>query len=116
MAMRRLLAERRWQVNKHGATVWVIGQDQGVYLVWPQMTVEILEILHQDGTPSPSNPMVMANILEEHELLQMAPNGNRLWRLWPSGVATDEGLLALRLKDPRYIFELVPTPVAGVVR
>jgi hypothetical protein len=113
--MRRLLAERRWRVNEPGAVVWILGRDQGVYLIWPQMTEDILEVLRQDGTPSPSNPQVMANILEEHELLQMASNGNRLWRLWPPGVEASRGLLALKLKDPRYLFELVPPSVAGLV-
>lgn len=115
MAMRRLLVEKRWRVNEPGAVVWVLGRDQGVYLIWPQMTEDILEVLRQDGTPSPSNPQVMANILEEHELLEMAANGNRLWRIWPPGAEGSRGLLALRLKDPRYLFELVPPAVAGSV-
>jgi Putative helicase len=115
MAMRRLLAEKRWLVNEPGAVVWVMGQDQGVYLVWPQMTEDILDVLQQDGTPTPSNPMVMADILQDHEFLRLAPNCNRLWRIWPSRVEASAGLLALRLKDPRYIFDPVPPGMAGLV-
>jgi len=114
MAMRRLLVEKRWRVNEAGAVVWVMGQDQGVYLVWPQMTEDILEVLHQDETPTPFNPMVMADILQDHEFLLLAPNGNRLWRIWPSLVEASAGLLALRLKEPRYIFDPVPPGVVGL--
>lgn len=117
MAMKRLVMEEQWRANQPGSVLWVMGEDRGVYLVWPEMATDVTDLLHQDGTPGvPSNPYLLAEILEEHGLLALAPNGNRLWRLWPSTVeAGEEGLLALRLKEPRYIMDLVPPSVQGKV-
>jgi hypothetical protein len=117
MAMKRLVMEGRWRANEPGSVLWVMGEDQGVYLVWPEMAEDVTHLLHQDGTPGiPSNPYLFAEILEEHGLLGLAPNGNRLWRLWPAAVdAGEQGLLALRLKEPGYIMDLVPPAVPGQI-
>ncbi len=115
MAMKRLIDEGSWRPNEPGSTLWVIGS--GVYLVFPIMATDISQLLHKDGTPGvPSNEYLLAEILEENGLLATAPNGNRLWRLWPSMIdAGEEGLMALRLKDPRYVMDLIPPAVSGEV-
>jgi len=103
MAMQRLVMEGRWKVNEPGAVIWVMRTAE-VYLVWPEMAQDITKLLQQDGTPGvPSIPEVLAEILQDHGLLVLTPNGNRLWRLRPSVVNVgDEGLLALRLKEPGF--------------
>lgn len=116
MTMRRLISDGKWQPNQPGGVLWVIGA--GVYLVWPRMAEEITHLLHKDGTTGvPSNEFLLAEILEEHGLLALGPNGNRLWRLRPAAINVgEEGLLALRLKEPLYIMDLVPPSVPGEVR
>lgn len=115
LAMKRLVTEGQWRPNESGSVLWVIGL--GVFMVWPEMAGDIVNMLRSDGTPAPIDPMVLADILEDHGLLELAPNGNRLWRIWPSVVdAMVGGLLALRLKDPRYVMDLVPPAVPGEVR
>jgi conjugal transfer pilus assembly protein TraI len=116
MAMQRLVMEDRWRVNEPGSVLWVM-RGAEVYLVWPEMAQDITKLLQQDGTPGvPSSPEVLAEILQDHGLLVLASNGNRLWRLWPSVVDVgEEGLLALRLKEPLYIMDLVPPSVPGEV-
>lgn len=124
LSMKRLVTagmegtEKRWRANQPGSVLWVIGKDRGVYLVFPEMTTDVTDLLHKDGTPGvPSNPEDFADILQEHGLLAMTSGGDRLWRLWPSVVdAGEEGLLALRLKEPGYIMDLVPPSVPGEVR
>jgi hypothetical protein len=116
LAMKRLVKEGRWRANEPGSVLWVIGF--GVYLVFPEVAADITDMLHKDGVPGvPSNEYILAEILEENGILARAPNGNRLWRIWPAVVdAGEEGLLALRLKDPRYVMNVVPPAVPGVVR
>ncbi|MEW6657348.1 MAG: TraI domain-containing protein [Thermodesulfobacteriota bacterium] len=107
---------RRWRSNKPGSVLWVIGSE--VYLVWPEMVDDVTNMLYRDATPGiPTNPYLLAEIFEDHGLLTMAPNGNRLWRIKPSVIdAGEDGLLALRLKDPRYVMELIPPAISGQVR
>jgi hypothetical protein len=116
LAMKRLVKEGRWRPNEPGSVLWVIGA--GVYLVFPEMGADITDLLHRDGVPGvPSNEYILAEILEENGILARAPNGTRLWRIWPSVVdAGEDGLLALRLKDPRYVMNVAPPAVQGVVR
>ena len=118
MAMKRLVTEGWWRANELGSVLWVMGNDQGCYLVWPEMAVDVVNLLQNDGTPGiPANPEALADILHEHCLLMLAPNGNRFWRVRPSMVeAGGEGLIALRLKEPRYILDLVPPSASGEVR
>lgn len=121
---------RHWRPNEPGSVLWVIGS--GVYLIWPECIEDITNLLHRDGTPGiPSDPYLVANILEDYGLLLVSGWGepvigsrgqqpNRLWRLWPSLLyprsrGKEAGLLALRLKDPRYVLDLVPPAVTGEV-
>ena len=116
LAMKRLVQEGQWRANEPGSVLWVIGT--GVYLVFPEMAADVTELLHQDGIPGiPSNEYILAEVLEEHGLLVRAPNGSRLWRIWPSVVnAGEEGLLALKLKDARYVIDVMPPAVPGEAR
>ncbi|MHB8068764.1 MAG: MobH family relaxase [Desulfobaccales bacterium] len=120
MAMKRMIAEGdvAWRANQPGSVLWVLEKDQGVFLVWPETAARITEKLRMDETPGvPADADELANILEDHGLLAKAPNGNRLWRLQPSVVdAGEEGLIALRFKEPGYIMDLVPPSVSGEVR
>lgn len=118
MAMKRLVKDGRWRANEPGSVLWVMGNDQGCYLVWPEMGVDIVKLLQTDEIPGiPANPEAVADILAEYDLLMLAPNGNRLWRIRPSKVKADgKGLLALRLSEPRYLLDLVPPSVPGEVR
>jgi len=116
LAMKRLIQQRKWRANEPGSVLWVIGP--GVYLVFPEMAADVTDLLYKDGVPGvPANEYTLAEVLEEHGLLAHAHNGNRLWRIRPAAVnAGEEGLLAMRLKDPRYILDLVPPPAPGEVR
>ena len=116
LAMKRLVQEGRWRANEPGSVLWVIGP--GAYLVFPEMAADVADLLLKDGIPGvPSNEYILAAVLEEHGLLALSPNGNRLWRIWPSMVdAGEEGLLALKLKDARYVIDVMPPAVPGQVR
>lgn len=115
LAMQRLVLEGRWRANTPGSVLWVIGSE--VYLTWPEMAGNVIDLLHGDGIPGiPSNPDVLADVLQEHGLLVPAENGSRLWRLWPAVInAGEEGLLALRLTNHQYIMDIVPPSISGEV-
>jgi hypothetical protein len=108
-AIRRLINENQWQVNKQGARVWRF--QTGVHIVWKLGAQDISEMLARDKVPGiPRDPDTLADILIERGLAipRVMEDGKtfRYWRMVPEGIQAT--LNMLRLVSPDLLFSGEP--------
>ncbi|MGB9577749.1 MAG: MobH family relaxase [Halothiobacillaceae bacterium] len=110
-AMLRLIRENFWLVNQPGSRLWYV--ESGLYLVWPEGGRDIGVLLDRDEAYRgvPRRPQVMAEIFQEWNYVESTPGGSPFWWLKVEGV--EKPLLALKVREPRGLMEVLPAPCSG---
>lgn len=114
-AMRRLAADRVWQINVAKARLWY--SKEGLFLVWKTAAKEILALLASDGIQGiPQDPQTLAELLVTAGVFATDADGSPYLKIRPPG-GTNE-LIAVRFSDPLTLIgslEDDPTPIATVM-
>ncbi len=112
-AMLRLVREDVWRVNVAGGRLWYL--ESGLYLVWPEGGKDIGLLLDRDEAYRgvPRNPQTLAQIMLEWQFIEATSEGSPFWWVTLEGVT--EKLLALKIREPRGLLEVMPAPWPGEV-
>jgi len=115
-AILRMVRDGVWRVNVPGGRLWYM--ESGLYLVWPEGGKDLGILLDRDEAYRgvPRQTQVMAEILHEWNYVEPTPGGSPFWWVSLEGVTADKPLLALRIRDPRGLVEVLPAPWPGGVR
>ncbi|RLB65464.1 MAG: hypothetical protein DRH04_10445 [Deltaproteobacteria bacterium] len=111
------LARDKWQVNKPGGEVWVLGPKRDLYLVWPRCGNDLFALLRDEDVASPADPHLIADIIGDFNFLRETPNGDYYWEIKPADL-NDDTLVALCV-EPEWaptIIKVLPTGLDGLVR
>lgn len=113
-AMCRLVQGGVWQANVAGGRLWYMGS--GLYLVWPQGAKDIGEELDRDEAYRgvPRRPQTLAEIMSEWRFIESGPDGSPYWWLRLEG--QEKELLAVKVREPQVLLEVMPAPHPGEVR
>lgn len=123
-AMRRLVREKKWTVNRPGALVWAT--PEGVHIVWRHAVKDIVELLAKDKVAGiPRDPNTLADILFERNHAQRPVDEDgvergRYWEMVPDifektgrkGVS----LGVIRLDSPGVIYDSDEPPSPTTAR
>lgn len=110
-AMRRLAAgHSTWTANRDKGRLWF--GDDGLFLVWPGAAQDILELLEGDQLVGiPKAPDTLLDILLDAGVLQAAPDGSRVWPIFPAEAKTP--VEAVKLSSPAIVLAGIdPAPAA----
>ena len=112
-AMLRLLRDGAWRVNEPGGRLWYV--ESGLYMVWPEGGRDLGALLDRDEAYRgvPRNPQTMAEILLEWRYIEATPGGSPYWWVSVEGVTVEKPLLALQVREPRGLLEVLPPPWPG---
>jgi len=111
------LVQDKWQINKPGGEVWVLGPERELYLVWPRCGNDLFALLHDEGVASPADPHLIADLIGEIHFLRKTPNGDYYWEIKPANL-NDDPLVALRI-EPEWALTIIkvwPAGLDGLVR
>ena len=116
-AMRRLIKSDKWKINRNGARAWFV--DNKLYLVWPQASQDITDLLKKDKIPGiPQSPDTIADILFgiNYAIPDDVEGGERmrLWLLAPE-ILNGAKLRVLHFAAPTKIMDMLPVQTPGVV-
>lgn len=114
-AMRRLIKQGKWKVNKNGSKVWVL--DKQLYVVWPQGATDVTQILAQDNIPGiPRDADTLADILMARDLIVgeqgESERPKRYWTISPEMIG-GTSLSAIRMSSPELLIDPAPASVPG---
>ena len=124
-AMRRLITDGTWTINEKGSRVWVV--DDGVYIVWPQGTNDIVKLLNKDKKEGiPRHPYSLAECLIDAKIAaHYTPEDGKTHIYWPVApdVIQNEGkniisLKCIKITDKGRLFEdadAYPDPVSYIL-
>lgn len=131
-AMRNLIRDGSWTVNKSGAVVWttaipkeaveraIAPETSVIALIWPKAATDIVGWLHQQGTPGiPKDPQVVADMLLDRDIAVPSRDETEgqqriaLWFLAPEsrdgvGGPDTAGQRVLVLRHPEYLLDVIP--------
>lgn len=114
-AMRRLVRNRSWTVNRKGARVWII--EGNLYVSW-NAARDIVRLITEDKTPGvPRDPDSIADMLIERGLAVARESFHGPRRYWNVAPEVLEGVIlkSLRLSSPDLLLDPSPGNVAGRV-
>lgn len=115
-AMRRLVRNKTWEVNKKGARIWII--DGNLYVAW-NAARDIVRVIAEDKTPGvPRDPDSIADMLIERGLAvarESFHGPRRYWMIVPEILGGAVTLKTLRLSTPDLLLDPPPGSVVGRV-
>lgn len=113
-AMCRLVQGGVWQANVAGGRLWYL--PSGLYLVWPQGAKDLGEELDRDEAYRgvPRRPQTLAEIMSEWRFIEAGPDGSPFW--WLKLEGQEKELLAVKVREPQVLLEVMPAPCPGEVR
>lgn len=99
-AMRRLVSDGSWAVNKKKARVWFA--KDGLYIVWRTAAKEIIESLSRDSvTGIPKDASTIAEILLKAGVLAADNTGDLYWKI--KTPLSDNELIAVKVAKPEVL-------------
>ena len=120
-AMRRLIRDKVWKINKPGAKVWIL--EGAVFLQWPGCAQDVFRILSQDKTKGiPQDPDSLARSLIDRQILRERINesgvASNYWDVQPACIRTNHPKMVfrtVRLESHKHLYELLPEQAEGEI-